>query len=354
MNSIDKSKPVLVTGGSGYVAGWIVKLLLEDGLTVHTTVRDPAKQSSVAPLHDMAASSSGKLTIFQADLLDQGSFDAAMKDCELVFHTASPFIMSGFEDANEALVKPAKEGTRNVLNSVDRTPTVKRVVLTSSVTAIYGDAADSRNVANGIFTEEHWNTTSSVDHQPYMYSKTVAEREAWSMHSQQERWDLVAVNPGLVLGPSLSQTSNSESIKTIMQLGDGTFKLGVPDLCLPIVDVRDVAHAHYNAAFIPEASGRHILVAGEATLLDLSACLQKQFGHQYPFPTRRVPKFLMWLVAPLFDLKRSFIGTNVGYPVTMDNSYSKQDLKLDYRPMDQTVADHFQQILDDGLLIPTG
>ena len=354
MNAINTSKPILITGGSGYVAGWIIQLFLEKGLSVHTTVRNPSKPSSVSHLKQMAEKSPGSLKIFKADLLDPGSFDAAMEGCELVLHTASPFIISGFENANEALVKPAKEGTQNVLGSVNRAGTVKRVVLTSSVAAIYGDTIDARNVHNGIFTEEHWNDTSSVDHQPYNFSKTLAELEAWEISKKQDRWDMVVVNPGLVLGPSLSKDTHSESVRTIMRLSDGTFRLGVPQLWLPIVDVRDVAQAHYNAAFLPEVSGRHIVVAGEVTLLDISNCLQKTFGTKFPFPKRQVPKSLMWLAAPMYDITRTFVCRNVGYPITMSNRCSREHLDMSYRPIDQTVIDHFQQILDDGLLADAG
>lgn len=354
MNAINTSKPVLVTGGRGYIASWIIKRFLEEGLTVHTTVRDTSKKSNVSHLMKMAAGYPGKLVIFQADLLDPGSFDAAMAGCELVLHTASPFIISGFKDANEALVRPAKEGTQNVLAAVNRIDTVKRVVLTSSVAAICGDNADSRNVPNGVFTEKHWNLTSNIRHQPYNYSKTLAERAAWETSEQQGRWDLVVINPGLVLGPSLSNSSDSESIRTIMRLSDGTFKLGVPKLWLPIVDVRDVAQAHFNAAFLPDAKGRHILVAGEVTLMDLSTCLRREFGTKFPFPRRLVPKLLMWLVAPVYDTTRAFVSRNVGYPITMSNRYSRENLHMHYRPIDDTVIDHFQQILDDGLLVSAG
>ena len=40
MNKIDNNSPVLVTGATGYLAGWIVKNLLESGITVHAAIRD--------------------------------------------------------------------------------------------------------------------------------------------------------------------------------------------------------------------------------------------------------------------------------------------------------------------------
>ncbi|MEY2863324.1 MAG: hypothetical protein RLY58_1031, partial [Pseudomonadota bacterium] len=83
---IDPAKPILVTGASGYLGSWIVERLLGLGHTVHATVRDPSKASSVAHLEKIAQQSSGILRLFKADLLDQGAFDAAMQDCELVMH----------------------------------------------------------------------------------------------------------------------------------------------------------------------------------------------------------------------------------------------------------------------------
>ncbi|HUS25489.1 MAG TPA: aldehyde reductase [Candidatus Binatia bacterium] len=352
MTPISKSAPVLVTGASGYIAGWIVKYLLDEGCTVHATVRDPARKSSVAHLEKMAAGSKGKLKLFKADLLDQGSFDAAMQGCELVMHTASPFVISGFTDANEALVRPALEGTRNVLESVNRTPSVKRVVLTSSVASVCGDNKDMKGLA--AFTEEHWNTTSSVDHNPYQYSKVAAEREAWTINQAQKRWDLVTINPSMVYGPSLTTGSQSASIDTLVQMGDGRLKRGVPKLTYGIVDVREVARAHLLAGFEPTASGRHILNAGTLTMYGIARILRRKYGRSYPFPRGEAPTLLVWAFGPLMGpITREFVSKNVGYPVAFDNTRSKQ-LGVRYRPMEETFVEHFQQVIDDGLLQKRG
>jgi nucleoside-diphosphate-sugar epimerase len=273
-----------------------------------------------------------------------------MKGCELVVHTASPFIITGIKDPEEELVRPAREGTRNVLESAKVTPTVKRVVLTSSVVAMYGDNADIRLTANGIFTEKEWNRTSNAGHQPYAYSKTIAEREAWAIAKEQGQWDLLTINPGWILGPSLSKRTDSTSIKTMIEFGNGTYKNGVPALWNGVVDVRDVAAAHIKAGFTSGASGRHIVVNEELTLLDMANMLRQSFGEAYPFPRRKAPKFLFWLIAPLYGRTREFVSKNVGIPIRFDNSYSQVDLNMSYIPVAQTIREHFQQILDDGLL----
>lgn len=351
MRDIDKTKPVLVTGGTGYVASWIVKMLLEEGMTVHATVRDPSRKERVGHLAALDEKSPGKLRLFKADLLDAGSFDEAMRDCELVIHTASPFFLTVSKKPEDELITPAREGTRNVLETANRTGMVKRVVLTSSVVAVYGDVVDIHSVQGGIFTEKNWNTTSSADHQPYPYSKTIAEKTAWTISREQDRWDLVVINPGWILGPSLSKRTDSQSIKTMIEFGDGTFyRFGVPEFWNGIVDVRDVASAHIKAGFTPGASGRHILVSGEATLINLADILRQNFGDAYRFPRKEAAKWMVWFTAPLFGFTRRYIARNIGYRIRFDTSYSKADLGMSYIPVEQTVTDHFRQILDDGLL----
>ncbi len=195
--------------------------------------------------------------------------------------------------------------------------------------------------------------TSSAEHLPYAYSKMIAEKEAWAAAAEQDQWDLLTINPGWILGPSVSKRKDSFSINAMIQFGDGTYKNGAPDMSMPIVDVRDVASAHISAGFTAKASGRHIISNGEATVLDLANILRRHFGDAYPFPRKQVPKFLFWLLAPRLGFTRKYVSRNVGYHVKFDNSYGKADLGMSYIPIEQTVKEHFQQILDDGLLDKT-
>lgn len=350
MTNIDKTKPLLVTGGSGFIASWVIKQLLDKGHIVHTTVRDLNSKSKYQHLLDMAEKAKGSLQVFEADLMKDGSFDEAMQNCELLMHMASPFLIQGVKDAETQLIEPAKQGTRNVLESANRTTSVKRVVVTSSVVAMYGDNIDAQNAPNGILTEADWNTTSNVKHQPYAYSKTLAEKEAWEIYKKQNQWDLITINPGFVLGPSLTKRTDSTSISTVIQLADGTFKSGAPELWFGIVDVRDIAKAHIKAGFNPSAKGRHIICNESATFLDMANILKAEFGDKYQFPKRKAPKMMMWLLAPLVGVTREFVSKNVGIPLSIDNSKSKTELGMDYIPLKQTLVEQFQQLVDDGLV----
>jgi nucleoside-diphosphate-sugar epimerase len=346
MKNIDKTKPVMVTGATGYVAGWLIGKLLDEGFTIHATVRDPGNRESLKYLDALAEKSIGKIRYFKADLLNEGAYDEGMMGCELVFHTASPFT-SKIKDPQKDLVDPALIGTKNVLGSANRTESVKRVVLTSSCAAIIGDAKDCLGYPNGIATETQWNVTSTVDHQAYSYSKTVAEKAAWEINKAQNRWDLVVINPSLVIGPGINPHSTSESFNLVKQLGDGSMKSGVPLFYIGVVDVRDLAEAHFMAGFKPEAQGRHIISAENTDFLTLSAFLQKKYGTVYPFPKKILPKFLTWLIAPAAGFKRKMIWLNVGFPWRVDNTKSIKELGMKYRPIEVSIVDFFQQMIDN-------
>ncbi|TCJ30642.1 NAD-dependent epimerase/dehydratase family protein [Nocardioides jejuensis] len=347
MTEIDPDSPVLVTGGSGYVAGWIVRYLLEAGRAVRATVRDPQKAAGLGHLHALAAAHPGRLSLHRADLLDEGSFTEAMAGCELVIHTASPFLVGKLDNPHDQLIRPALEGTRNVLASVDATPSVKRVVLTSSVAAVYGDNADMAGKA--AFTDADWNTTSSATHQEYSHSKTLAEREAWKICAAQDRWDLITVNPGLVLGPSMTTSSVSGSMTTMGHFVDGSLTLGAPALSFAVVDVRDVALTHLSAGFTPDARGRYIAASGALSLLDIGKVLGNAFGRRRSFPRRELPTSVVRLVAPAIGLTRFYVDRNVGWPIRFDNSRSRIELGIDFRPPQETITDHFEQMITDGI-----
>lgn len=344
--------PVLVTGGNGYVASWLVKRLLEDGFDVHATVRDPRDPMKTSHLEAIGRGSPGTLSLFRADLLDPGSFDRAMAGCGLVFHTASPLIVRGVEDPVADLIEPATQGTRSVLEAANRSPSVRRVVLTSSIVAVYGDAADLQDIPEDRFDESHWNTTSNESHQPYSCSKTRAERLAWKLAGEQDRWDLVVVNPGLVLGPGLSPHTKAEGVLVMRDFGSGYYRFGAPELEYAIVDVRDVAEAHLRAGLTPAVEGRHILVSETLSVIEIACVLRRHFGDGFPFPRNTVSRSAALMLAARRGIPLAVARRNLGFSLRFDNSRARAALGLAFRSAPESVVEHFQQLLDDGQVPP--
>lgn len=352
MKTIDKTKPVLVTGATGYVAGWIIKYLLDEGITVHAAVRNPDDKNKIAHLDQIAAQSKGRIYYFRSDLLTDGSYTQAMQDCELVFHTASPFT-TAIKDPQKELINPAVIGTKNVLDSANNTPSVKRVILTSSCAAIYTDAIDSQKAPNAILTEAVWNSTASLNYQPYSYSKTLAERKAWEIAAGQAQWDLVTINPSLVLGPMLNpHYTTSESLNILKPFGDGSMKAGCPKIGVGLVDVRDVAKAHLLAGFTPEAEGRYITSGHNTNFLEMALALQPKFGGNYPIPKKALPKWLLMIVGPLANklFTRQVIRNNVDIPFNADNSKIHKELGIEFLPIKTTMEDSFQVLINEKII----
>jgi len=212
--------PVAVTGANGYIASWIVKRLLASGATVHATLRpkDLATPASYAHLLALPGAKE-RLRFFGADLLEadeqeaahaRGGFDAAFAGCAGVYHCASPFFFEPKQDAHEELIRPAVEGTRKALAAAARSPTVRRIVVTSSFAAIHV----SERPADHWTTEEDWSDLAHIraTKQYYAESKYLAEREAWRWMNEElpavraagaPPVDLITICPTQTVGPLL-------------------------------------------------------------------------------------------------------------------------------------------------------
>ena len=354
-------KPVLVTGADGYVAGVLLKYLLQLGFVVHATYFTKTPQDLHYVLEYQQYPQ--QIKFFRADLLEPGSFETAMQGCEIVFHTASPFcLLTDNRDADQVLVQPAVRGTENVLRTANTcSKTVRRVVLTSSVGAMYANATETTTTTTtttaGGLSESSWNFTSTRLHQPYFLSKTLAEQKAWTMAGSQTVWTLVVINPAMVLGPGLVPHTESESYKTILKMTQYHYTMwfGCPDLAMPVVDVREVAVAHIVAALRPATtSGRHIVSAANSSTGQLATLLHHNFP-RYPLPASTawwVPRWLVYLVAPYLRLgvDRKTVWHNMNQTIRLDNSKSKQALGLRYRSVKVTLRDMYQQLVDEGLV----
>lgn len=342
-------KTVLVTGGTGYVGSWVTKNLLEKGYAVRLAVRDKSKEQKYKHLFEIEKKTEGTLELWEADLLKDGSFDQAAEGSDALMHIASPFKLN-IKDPQTELVDPALKGTRNVLGAASKSSTVKKVVLTSSVVAVHGDNIDMTELGIDEFTEEHFNYSSSLSHQPYPYSKVLAEKEAWKIHDAQSDWKLVVMNPSFVMGPSLTKSTASESLNFMTEILKGKYYTGVPHLQISFVDVRDVASAHIAALENDNAKGRHILSERTESMFNFTQLIKKKYGDQYKLPLMESPKFMLYILGWMYGVTVKFISRNVGHPLKVNNSKSKKELGVVYTPIEQTIEDMVEQMKKDGIV----
>lgn len=141
MASNKDNELILVTGAGGFIAMHVIDKFLSEGYKVRGTVRSLSNEGKVAPLRNLKGAES-RLELVEADLLNADSWEKAMKGVTIVLHVASPFPSQQPADEME-LIRPALDGTLNVLREAFKNrDTVKRVVLTSSTIAIFGQVVE--------------------------------------------------------------------------------------------------------------------------------------------------------------------------------------------------------------------
>ncbi|KAJ7550386.1 hypothetical protein O6H91_07G098400 [Diphasiastrum complanatum] len=271
--TVQTIETVCVTGAGGFIASWLVKLLLERGYTVRGTVRNPDDEKN-AHLRSFAGADD-RLVLLRADITDYESINNAIKGCDGVFHTACP-VIENFGLIQEAAIS----GTINVLKACSESR-VTRVVVTSSIGAVYMDPS---RPLHEVVNEDCW---SDIDYlqatqNGYCLAKTLAERAAWQ-YAKQNRLNMVVVNPSVVLGPLLQSTMNASTTHILKYL-TGSAKTYV-NRCQAYVDVRDLAKALILLYETPSASGRYLCadrVLHRGELVDL---LGDMFP-QYPMPRK--------------------------------------------------------------------
>jgi dihydroflavonol-4-reductase len=337
---------VTVTGAAGFIASHVVRELLERGYRVRGTVRSVAKQKELSHLRGLPGAAE-RLELVEADLLADGSFDRAVAGAACVMHTASPYVID-VKDPQRDLVDPAVKGTRNVLTSCAAEPCVKRVVLTSSMAAVTDEPESDR-----VLTEADWNEKSSLTRNPYYYSKTLAERAAWDFVKQARSFDLVVVNPFMVVGPSLAPGLNTSN-QIFVDLLQGTYP-GIMNLTWGFVDVRDVALAHVLAMETPQASGRYLCAADTLTMRELVEHLGRTGYDKYKLPKLGMDcRFGDYAVklSSYFQPKGvgSYLRTHVGRVPRYDHGKIERELGLKFRDVRATIDETMGDLASHGHL----
>ncbi|KAL8159431.1 hypothetical protein V2J09_000972 [Rumex salicifolius] len=270
-------KVVCVTGAAGYIASWLVKELLARGYTIKASVRnlnDPKKTEHLLQLEG----AKDRLHLFEADLLEEGSFDSAINGSDGVFHVASPCFVATANPQTD-LLDPAIKGTLNVLASCVKSPSVKRVILTSSFAAVL---VNDNPLNPSVVVDETWFSDPEKCRKRnawYPLSKTLAEQAALKF-AKENNMDLISMVPGMVVGPLLQPTLNHSS-NHILKLTNGTETY--ENFTHGWVHVKDVAEAHIRAFERADANGRYCLVDTAAHFSELVEMLKELY------PTAKVP-----------------------------------------------------------------
>ncbi|KAK3163700.1 hypothetical protein QOZ80_1AG0007110 [Eleusine coracana subsp. coracana] len=281
----EKKKTACVTGGSGYIASALIKMLLEKGYAVKTTVRNPDDTEKTSHLKDLQAV--GPLTILRADLVEEGSFDEAVAGCDVVFLVAAPVNIAA-EDQEKEMIEPAVRGTLNVLRSCAKAGTVRRVVFTSSAAAVCirplqgdGHVLDEESCSDLDYV-----TAEKPQAWGYVLAKVLSEKEAFRF-AQEKGISLVTLFPGLTVGASPAPKAKT-SVPCALSLlsGDEAALNALKGLetshgCVPVVGLDDLCRAHVFVAETEAASGRYLCCGFNTTVGEMARFLAEKYPQYF-------------------------------------------------------------------------
>jgi len=311
----------------------VVHQLISKGYTVRGTVRN-LQSPHARELSTLFPA----LQLFEADLLKDGSFDQAFSgDVKYVIHAASPF-PTKVDNPQTEVIEPALNGTKNVLASVEKNPHIKKVVVTSSVAAVVEHFPTDDGSKE--WTEEDWNTTSTLKDGPYRLSKVLAEKYAFEWADKHPQVTVATILPTFIIGPPLLSRSEATSIKLVKELLDGTAKAagGVPPASFGVVDIRDTARAHVAAMERPHAKGRYI-VSSERGIprLEYTEVLRKHFP-DWPIPDKQIgqPEYKAGSLTP----KGRYSTEKV-----------RKELDIQFIPFETSVVEMAKKLIELGIIV---
>jgi nucleoside-diphosphate-sugar epimerase len=334
------TETVLVTGGTGFVAGWQIVELLKRGHAVRTTIRDLARADRVRAAVATQVDPGDRLGFSRADLNADAGWAEAVAGCGGVLHVASPFPPEQPKDPDELIV-PARDGALRVIKA-SLEAGVERVVMTSSVAAVrHGRPAS----ADKPYDEEDWTDGNDTHETPYVRSKTLAERAAWDhVRGAGAEKRLATVCPGAIIGPVLND-DHSFSMQVAQRLLDGAMP-AMPRLGFTFVDVRDVADLHIRALVDPAGGGERFLATDEFLWVsDVAAIMRSRLGDRASkVPTRVAPNLLVRAMS-LFDGSLRSIVSDLGKTAYYSNAKARERLGWEPRPVADSIADTGESLL---------
>ena len=338
-------KKVLLTGVTGFLGSHTTIQLLESGYQVIGTLRNMDRKDSILNTINQHTDKVDQLSFAKADLLDREIWQTLTSDVDYIMHIASPFPRTLPKNDAE-LVKPAKDGTLNILKAAAEN-NVKKVVITSSTGAIvYGK---SKNERNGTFNENDWTDETVIkDSTPYFRSKTIAEKAAWEfIEKDTSGLKISVICPGAILGPVIENDFGTSANIIIKSLSGEIPAL--PNIGFDMVDVRSVADLHVKAMESDKANNeRFVGSSGFLSFKQVADILRANY-QGYKIPKSVLPNFAVRLFSNIDPTLKPILN-DLGIERRVDNSKAKKLLNWKPKSLEEAVTSCADSVIKLGIV----
>lgn len=330
-----------VTGATGLLGNNLVRELLTQGYEVRALARSKAKaQTQFAGLD---------VQVVEGDMLDITSFAPALRGVSVIFHTAAYFRDSYTGGTHWKQLYDTNVLATKALLTAAFDAGVRRFIHTSSIAVLNGKPGQ---------TVDETMLRKEEDADDYYKSKILSDHEVLTfLDNHAEMW-AVMVLPGWMHGPGdIGPTSAGQTVL------DFTNKKipGIPPGSFSFVDARDVAKAMILANEHGKRGERYLTAGRHMTMAGLFPLLEKATGTSAP--TRRLPVFLLYLFGALGEMQARLTRKPVLISWAMVNTMvnetdksrfssakSKEQLGLEFRPVEETLRDEVNWYRSNGYL----
>ncbi len=284
-------KTVGIIGGSGFIGSHTTKKFLEEGYHVKASTVDISKPEDYSHLKELP--NAENLEIVALKVQNEQELRSFVLGCDSIVHCGTPFKLD-VEDAENELFEPTIKGTENLLNIINGTPTIKKVVFVASTAALNTNfpMPPGENTPDDPFDESNPPFMNEESH-PYAKAKFIANQtvEKFINEHPERNFEITSVSPSFVIGKSIYQQESSTSF--IFQI---LFKNNIApdpymqmlfdnDVEFALVDVKDVAKGIFQASIKEGLHGKNYLLTSESwKVSDISTML----NNEQPSGTARV------------------------------------------------------------------
>ncbi len=332
-------RKVLISGAAGFLGSHVLKICAEKGYAIRGAVRNLSETSRLDYLRKVAGPKAD-LEFVEARLENYESWDRAVRGCDSVIHLAAP--LPSKNARNEVLEEQMYSGIQAVLENSTKHH-VKAVVVTgTSLNAgIYG------GVPKHVYTESDWPEEAAAG---YLRGKVALERSAWryQQEQRQDRFRLTIIHPAVMYGPLLVPGARG-SLQQLIHMLNGY--MAYYHLCVPIVDVRDVALAHVKAMESKVADGKRYMCSGGSLWLDeIPRLIQQEFGKE-GYGCKKMPcNDLLIKFFSLFTKDLRNMVERSGSLFEVSSELIGKELGVGFRPARDSVVDCVRSLIASGLV----